>query len=743
MSDMDIFTDNLNPAQYTAVTHPSGPLLVVAGAGSGKTRVLTYRVAWLASQCGVEPARILAVTFTNKAADEMARRVHAQVQARVPVSTFHSWCLRVLREETAHIPYRPHFVVYDQSDQLTLIKDCMRRLNISERTIKPRAIAHAISNAKNRLMNAATFAAGVTQYHEEAIADVYDAYEAALRRANAMDFDDLLMQTVMLFTQNEAVLARHQQRYDHILIDEFQDTNHVQYTLAKLLAAPHSNISVVGDPDQSIYRFRGAEIRNILDFEKDYPDAKIVLLEQNYRSTATILQAANAVINENVDRKDKKLWTDKDGGVPVRIYRAQDEHDEAEFVAETLRNMVETQGMSLKECVVFYRVHALSRVMEDALRRAALPYVIVGDVSFYNRREIKDLIAYCRVIINPDDDVNIQRILNVPTRGIGANSRELIARHVRNTKCSWYAALCAAETIPHLNSTAARRIKDFVDIIEKLRTRRDALLPTQLLMAILEETQYIEKTCDSHDVQDRTRIENIKELISAAADYENTTAEEMPGIEHFLQDIALCSEIDAWNDTTDAVTLMTIHTAKGLEFPCVCIIGMEEDLFPHYNTRDNPVDVEEERRLCHVAMTRAEEKLIMTCAYHRTVFGQQKAREPSRFLHEIPDEFTDIHVSTKRDYFSPDYIPPLEAEPPSSRATTRRGGRKKSVSTAAANATDTAFTNGMHVMHSHFGKGRIESVLGSGEDARLTIVFDGRTAPKVLVAKYAKLTIIE
>lgn len=729
---MNTFKKELNPVQYEAVTHPSGPLLIVAGAGSGKTRILTYRVAWLSTEQGVPPSRILAVTFTNKAAREMARRVDALVNTYVPISTFHSYCLRVLREEQDVIPYNPHFVVYDQSDQITVVKDCMRRMSISERTLKPRLITHAISHAKNRLIDAQAFSKSVKTYQDEAIADVYQAYETALRRANAMDFDDLLMQTVILFQKNNNVLKRHQERFDHVLIDEFQDTNHVQYELAKMLAAPHRNISVVGDPDQSIYRFRGAEIRNILDFENDYSDAKVILLEQNYRSTTTILNAANAVINENTDRKEKKLWTENDEGTPVVIYRAQDEHDEARFIAENILRDVHTDGVSLNDIVIFYRLHALSRVIEEELRRAQIPYVIVGDVSFYSRREIKDIIAYCRVVVNPHDDVNIQRIINTPTRGIGASSRELIARHVRNTKFSWYTALKECNKINKLSKAAVRRIEKFLAMIDELNEMRHEMLPTELLTHILERTQYIEKTCDSRDVKDRTRIENIKELISAAADYENSSAEEKPGIEHFLQDIALASDIDGWNENVEAVTLMTIHNAKGLEFPSVCLVGMEEDLFPHYNTRDNPVDIEEERRLCHVAMTRAQKKLMMSCAYHRTVFGQQKVREPSRFLHEIPDEYTDIHISEKRDYFTreqggdeiTDSVAPVR----------KKKSKKKGGNT---------FSPGTNVIHSHFGKGVIESVMGNGEDARLTIAFEGRPAPKVLVAKYAKLKIIE
>ncbi len=720
---MSDFRKELNPVQYDAVTHPEGPLLIVAGAGSGKTRVLTYRVAYLATQ-GVHPSRILAVTFTNKAAGEMARRVDALVNAYVPVSTFHSFCLRVLRRENALIPYKPNFVVYDKSDQLTLIKECMRHLNINERHAKPKMFSNAIGRAKDKLKTAEEFAAGVNNYQDEAIANVYSEYEAALFKANAMDFDDLLMRCVKLFQSNEDVLERHQNRFDHMLIDEFQDTNHVQYCLTKLLVAKHHNICVVGDPDQSIYRFRGADIRHILDFEKDFKDTRVVLLEQNYRSTATVLNAANKVISVNTERTEKDLWTKSEPGAPICIFRASDEHEEAQFIAEHIAELLAADPeLSLNDIVVFYRVHALSRVLEDNFRHARLPHAIIGDVSFYNRREIKDIVAYLRVIANQADDVNFRRIINTPHRGIGATTQEMIARYARACNISLFEAAARANKISHLSPNARRKVASFMQLMKKLRKAKEKMLLTEFVNTVLDETHYIEEMCGSNDVQDRSRVENIRELISATAEYENTCPDERPTIEGFLHEVALTADIDNWNDTAEAVTLMTIHNAKGLEFPVVYIVGLEEDLFPHYNSLENPTDIEEERRLCYVAMTRAKKRLALSCAYHRTIFGQRKVREPSRFLSEIPDEFTDVRISERRDSFCVEEPPPVPRKP--------------------AVSGNGAYKIGTRVSHSHFGTGMIEAVSGKGESARLTIQFDSLPNPKVLVAKYAKLRMMK
>jgi len=726
------FEKGLNPVQYEAVTHGDGPLLIVAGAGSGKTRILTYRIAHLVAH-GIAPHRILAVTFTNKAADEMARRVDKLVQQYVPVSTFHSFCLRTLRQEIAHIPYQPNFVVYDKSDQVTLVKECMRHVNVTEKQLKPKAICTAISRAKDKLLAADQYAAAVSSYLDEVIGNVYKEYEAALRKANAMDFDDLLMQCVALFAQHPAVLATYHERFVHVLVDEFQDTNHAQYALMKQLVKPRRNISVVGDPDQSIYRFRGANIRNILDFEKDFKGARVIVLEQNYRSTATILAAANHVVAHNIERKEKKLWTKNDIGVPIQVYRAGDEHDEANHIVATIRRLQESGALaSLHDVVIFYRVHALSRVIEDTLRAARVPYVIVGDVSFYNRREIKDIVAYLRVVVNNADDVNVRRIVNVPARGIGETTQEAIARHARAQQLSFFGALEHTGDIAQLTAGTRRNITNFMKLLHGLQQQAATLRPTEMINQVIDQTGYLDALAGSEDMQDRARVENVRELISAAAEYEKSCPDERPDLQGFLQEIALTSELDKWNDTNAAVTLMTMHTAKGLEFPVVFMAGMEEDLFPHFNSLEDPTDVEEERRLCYVGMTRAEQRLTMTCAYHRTIFGQRKVREPSRFLSELPAEQIETQVSALHEELGA-----VETNGPV--YGTGRGAAGGAPYGAAAAPANGDYKPGQRVTHAHFGAGRIESVMGGGDDARLTIKFDSLPNPKVLVAKYAKL----
>jgi len=721
---MTDFKKELNPVQYKAVTHPDGPLLIVAGAGSGKTRVLTYRIAYLTTQ-GVQPSRILAVTFTNKAAGEMAKRVDKLVNAYVPVSTFHSFCLRVLRTENDRLPYANSFVVYDKSDQLTLIKDCMRRLNVSDKHTKPKMFANEFNHAKNKLITAAKFAEKIDDYKKEVVANVYKEYEAALLKANAMDFDDLIMQCVLLLQQNEDILKKYQNKFDHMLIDEFQDTNFAQYTLAKLLAKKHKNICVVGDPDQSIYKFRGADIKNILDFEHDFKNSKLITLEQNYRSTATVLNVANDIISNNTNRKEKKLWTENEEGAQICIYKAIDEHDEAEFVIDHIREqMREDPDLSLNDIVIFHRIHALTRVFEDHFRRERMSHIIIGDVGFYNRREIRDIVAYLRVIANQADDVNFKRIINTPHRGIGSTTQETIARYARSCNITLFEAADQAESISNLSKAAQRKIVKFMQLMNTFCKAKNKLTTTELVQKVIDEINYIEKVCSSNDLQDKTRVENIKELISAAAEYDNTSPDEKPSVEGFLHEVALTSDIDNWNDSEEAVTLMTIHNAKGLEFPVVYIVGMEENLFPHYNSSDDPTDIEEERRLCYVGMTRAKKRLSLSCAYHRTVFGQRKVREPSRFLGEIPDEFIEVRISEHRDSFGAEEVPPV---PKSKKSKAGKNG----------------YTVGNRIIHSHFGDGEIESITGSGDSARLTIQFDSLPNPKVLVAQYAKLRVLK
>jgi len=714
------FKKKLNPVQYKAVTYLDGPLLVIAGAGSGKTRILTHRVAYLASK-GIRPSRILAVTFTNKAAGEMAQRVDQLVNSYVPVSTFHSFCLRMLRTENEQISFNKNFVVYDKTDQLTLIKDCMRRQGVNEKHNKPKTFLSAICKAKNNLISADGLAEKADNYNDEAIANVYREYEATLIKANAMDFDDLIMKSVLLLKENEIVRKKYQNKFDHMLVDEFQDTNYAQYQLTKILSQKHQNICVVGDPDQSIYKFRGADITNILNFEKDFKMVKTILLEQNYRSTETILAAANDIISLNTERKEKKLWTENGKGDLITLYKAADEYDEAQFIIDDIKNKLKKNpNLTLDDIVIFYRIHALSRVLEEKLRKAKINYNIVGDISFYSRREIKDIVAYLKIIVNDADDISFKRIINVPHRGLGATTQEKIASYARTCDCSLAQAASQADTAGILSSAARKRIVEFNKLVKKIKKDSEDMLPTELINFVLDETKYIGKMCGSKDVQDRSRIENIRELVSAAAEYENSSPEERPTLEGFLQDISLISDLDAWNESAEAVALMTIHNAKGLEFPVVYIVGIEEEMFPHYNAIDNPESIEEERRLCYVGMTRAEKYLALSCAYHRTIFGQRKVREPSRFLSEIPDQHLNLQISGNRSKINED-------DSANNKIESGKGSGK--------------FVKGTRVSHSHFGKGIIESVIGKNEAARLTILFDSLPNPKVLVAKYAKLKV--
>lgn len=712
----------LNPAQLEAVTAPNGPQLVVAGAGSGKTRVLTYRIAYLVSQ-GVKPERILAVTFTNKAAREMKSRVEKLVGESVPISTFHSFCLKVLRANRAKLNYENGFVIYDQNDQLTLLKECMRRQDISDKHLKPAYFANMIGLAKDRLETAEKFARKAEkskEYMDELVAKVYKEYERELRRVRALDFDDLIMQTVLLFKRDPELLKKYQESFDYVLVDEYQDTNFAQYQLVKMLCQKHGNVFVVGDPDQSIYRFRGAEIGNIFAFEKDYPNAKKTVLERNYRSTSSILKAANDVIAHNQDRWEKVLKTENPEGKKVSFFSAKDEHEEAAEVARMIKKLLR-EGVKRRDMVVFYRVHLLSRLIEEEMVRNRIPCKLVGDVSFYNRREIKDLLAYMRAALNTFDDVSLRRVINSPTRGLGETTQEYLAGFAQTAGITFYEAVKQHRRIDRFTDGVHRKLDKFQSLIEELAEAQKTMLPTEFLDFILEKTEYIEKVCPGDDEADLDRRENIGELKSAVADYENTTTDEKASTEGFLNEVAITADIDKWNDETDVVTLMTIHNAKGLEFPVVFIVGMEEDLFPHINAKGLKDEIEEERRLCYVGMTRAKERLFLSCALKRAMFGQIQSRDPSRFLSEIKPSHVECRFSSRKTVLNEE-------------STTQQ------LPSRPAGTMDTGeLTVGMEVVHTHFGNGRITSISGEGESARLTIEFENLPAPKVLVAKYAKL----
>ncbi len=711
--------ENLNPAQREAVAAVDGPVLVVAGAGSGKTRVLTHRIAHLIRDVGVSPYSILAITFTNKAATEMKDRVAAlvgPVANDMWVSTFHSACARILRREAPKLGYRSSFSIYDESDALRLVTMCVKDLDMDPKRFPPRSIRATISNAKNELIDYETFAGSDSGFYHEKVADVYRLYQQRLVEASALDFDDILMLTVEVFQAFPEVLTTYQERFRYLLVDEYQDTNHAQYLFVKLLADVHRNVCVVGDQDQSIYRFRGADLRNIVEFERDYPDAKVVRLEQNYRSTQTILDAANAVIDHNRQRKPKRLWTDRGSGERIATYEGQDEHDEAAFVAEEVQ-LLEQRGIRLSDIAVFYRTNAQSRVLEELFVRFGLPYQVVGGLKYYDRREVKDVLSYLRAIVNPDDQVALKRIINVPKRSIGDTTVGHVDRHAQAAAIGFMEALRQAGDNARLTSRAQRSIAGFVELMDHLRQRAvDG--PRAAIEAVLDATGYMDMIRSERTIEALGRQENLEELVSAVAEFEETGpaslgAEqwaEMGGIDKlgmFLESVSLVTDVDAM-ENDEKVTLMTLHNAKGLEFPIVFITGMEDGVFPHMRALGDPDELEEERRLCYVGMTRAEDRLYLTRAWSRNLYGQNHYNGPSRFLSEIPDH---LMIETERD-------------------------RRRRSAAAEPKATVSAgeITVGDRVRHTHWGLGTVSEIAGGGDRAEAIVVFDDQGSKRLLLA---------
>jgi DNA helicase II / ATP-dependent DNA helicase PcrA len=632
-----VLLDSLNPTQLDAVEHTEGPLLILAGAGSGKTRVLTHRVAYLIDQGLAAPEEVLAITFTNKAAREMKDRVALLVgpdSRRMWVSTFHAFCARILRVHAEKLGYKREFTIYDGADQVRLVKRCIVELGKDPKRFNPRSFQAQISSAKNVLMAPDDFLRNTEGYIAENVAEVYDLYQMRLYENNAMDFDDLIMQTVALLELFPEVRERYQTRFKYIHVDEYQDTNHAQYRLVNILAAGHRNLCVVGDDDQSVYSWRGADIRNILDFERDYPEAKVVKLEQNYRSTQTILDAANAVVANNASRKAKELWTAGDEGERIRVFAASDEYAEARFVVSEVEQLIEG-GASPREISVFYRTNAQSRALEDVLVREGVPYQVVGGVRFYERAEIKDAMAYLSVISNPDDSVSLERIINVPKRGIGNTSVAKLQDYARRNGLSVYGALWEADAAG-LTGAAKKACRRVRELFEGLRVAAKEVPPAELIGAVLDESGYREELEAEDTVEAESRLENLEELINAAREYERVEPE--PTLEGFLQEQALYSDQDSLTSEGGSVTLMTLHNAKGLEFGHVFVVGMEEGTFPHARSLDEH-NLEEERRLAYVGITRARETLTLTHAKLRSSWGEREYRMPSRFLSEIPDEY--------------------------------------------------------------------------------------------------------
>ncbi len=741
MTEIDPLLEGLNPQQTEAVTHTGGPLLVVAGAGSGKTRVLTRRIAYLMSRRNVAPYQILAITFTNKAAGEMKERVAdlvGPIAKSMWVSTFHSACVRILRQEATRLGYSNSFSIYDSADSQRLITIVAKELNLDPKRYPARQFQSMISNAKNELLGPQDYLNAASNQFEQVVADVYAIYQQRLIRANAMDFDDLILKTVEVLQRYPEAKARFRSRFRHVLVDEYQDTNHAQYILVKELVGtelegqPPAELCVVGDADQSIYGFRGATIRNIMQFELDYPNAQTVLLEQNYRSTQNILNAANAVITKNESRKEKNLWSDAGSGAPLTGYVAESEHDEANFIADEIRSL-QREGVSTPgDTAIFYRTNAQSRVFEEVFMRNALPYKVVGGLRFYERREVKDLLAYLRVLANVEDEISLRRIINVPKRGIGDTSLDYVNEFARNNNISFWQGLLRCNEIGSVPARAALAISEFTSMVSALAVLVEAKTkPSVIVEAALEQSGLLKELADSTDPQDEVRVENLKELVAVSMEYEERPFEELGEDEEislagFLEKVSLVADADEIPEGEDhggVVTMMTLHTAKGLEFPTVFLTGMEDGIFPHSRTLGEKDEIEEERRLAYVGLTRARQRLYISRAEYRSTWGAPNYNPPSRFLDEIPEEVIEWR-NEGRSSLSPSFVTRSRvATTPPPRAT-----GKKSVAMELA--------VGERVSHDTFGLGTVVAVAGAGDKAEATINF-GQYGEKRLLLRYA------
>ncbi|QWU15796.1 DNA helicase PcrA [Paenibacillus sophorae] len=770
----------LNPPQRQAVEATDGPLLIMAGAGSGKTRVLTHRIAWLIANRKAPPWAILAITFTNKAAREMQERVSKLVGPEgrdIWVSTFHSMCVRILRKDIERIGFTSNFSILDSTDQLSVIRACMKELNIDTKKFEPKAVQSMISTAKNELVTPAQYEMKIGDYFEGLVAKIYTMYQKKLKSNNSLDFDDLIMTTIQLFKEVPEVLDFYQRKFKYIHVDEYQDTNRAQYMLCRMLADSHHNICVVGDSDQSIYRWRGADITNILNFEEDYPEAKVILLEQNYRSTSNILNAANGVIALNTGRKPKKLWTDSEEGPKIKVYRADSEHDEGYFVSGEISKNVK-KGKSYQDHAILYRTNAQSRVIEEILIKSDIPYQIVGGIKFYDRKEIKDLLAYLRLLSNPDDDISLTRVINVPKRGLGDTTVAKLADAAASRGVSIFRVL---ETVDDLGFAGRTRngLVEFYDMILALHRMVEFLSVTELTEKVLEMSQYKLELQKENTIESRSRLENIDEFLSVTMEFEKNNEDK--SLVSFLTDLALIADIDSMNDAdedrSDAVVLMTMHSAKGLEFSVVFIVGMEEGVFPHSRAFQDNDELEEERRLAYVGITRAEKQLFLSCARARTLFGRTTANPPSRFLDEIPEELKEDTVMTHdrfrrgseaggayggrgfgaggRSNFGGGRGGAAASSPGAaagyggasasaaagrSRVTVTSGGAAARPASGGASAD---FKAGDKVSHGKWGVGTIVAVKGSGNDMELQIAFPAPVGVKRLLAGFAPITKVE
>ncbi|MFZ1729136.1 MAG: UvrD-helicase domain-containing protein [Bacteroidota bacterium] len=740
------FLDKLNPVQRDAVQTIEGPVMIVAGAGSGKTRVLTYRIAFLLQQ-GVPAHNILALTFTNKAAREMRERIETVVPGeaaqRIWMGTFHATFARLMRRDADRIGFHRNFSIYDTEDSLGVIKGIMKDFDINSQQVSPTAVRHAISSAKNRMMSPADLANKAFEIFEQKVADVFAEYVKRLRASNAMDFDDLILHPIRLFDSNPEVLERYQQQFRYILIDEYQDTNQAQYQIVRRLADAHQNICVVGDDAQSIYAFRGADIRNILEFEKHFGNTRIFRLEQNYRSTKNILTGADSVIKHNKKQIAKTLWTDNEAGEPITVLETADEGEEAHKLVTCIQDEARRRKLQLNDFAILYRTNAQSRAIEDAMRRNSIPYAIVGGIEFYRRKEIKDVLGYLRLIVNPDDDDAVLRVINYPTRGIGQTSITRLRNYAIDEGVPMFVAAINVASAPGMTGSAIKRVEEFVRLIQKYASLRREISAGELISSLIDELGLISAFKNEGTSEARMRIDNLQELLSAIADF--VTDDGQNSLEAFLEQASLVADIDNLDQERNAVTMMTLHAAKGLEFPVIFLVGMEEGLFPSSMAIERD-EVEEERRLCYVGMTRAMQKLYMTHARSRARWGERLEQVPSRFLDEIDASVVQRDSTRRRSAtggtaFSgasfggngrPIKSPPRKSNTPKNSEYSQLGGGE------SYSQVDGDIGVGSTVIHATFGRGKLQSIQGAGDSARCVVLFDS-VGKKTLVLKFAGL----
>ena len=760
---MQNLIEGLNDKQKEAVLATEGPCLVIAGAGSGKTKVLTHKIAYLISEKNVKPYNILAITFTNKAASEMKQRVEkivGDVAQEMWMGTFHSICVRILRRFIDRIGFDTSFLIFDTSDQKTVVKECLKALNIDDKTFSDRSVLSEISNAKNEMLTPKAYQAKYAgEFRKEKIGQVYELYQKRLRENNAIDFDDIINYAIDILSENPDVLQYYTEKFKYVLVDEYQDTNKAQFTLVTILASRYGNITVVGDNDQGIYSFRGADISNILNFEKDFPGTKIIKLEQNYRCTGNILKAANAVIKHNENKYEKKLWTENEEGSLPCLYQAEDEYDEANYVVKQIEHLKTEEYLKPKDFVILYRMNAQSRAIEDILRRENIPYKIVGGLKFYERKEIKDTIAYLRLIHNTSDNLSLKRIINEPKRGIGKTSLDKIQEISDRTGTSMY------EIIKHAEEFELNRVKanaeEFINLIEELRLKKQELSISELLKEVLNKSGYTRALELENTVEAETRMQNLEEFLTVAIEFEEESADNT--LPEFLESITLSSDVDEMQDEDNTVTLMTLHSAKGLEFPVVFLVGMEEGIFPGYKSIGEPKELEEERRLFYVGITRAKQFLHLTCAKHRTIFGSTSYNAVSRFIKEIPDNLLDGVVNNDQEEKFNDMSYNWEyGKTSAGKVTTYKFDEAKteikpkstyqfrtaesflsslSQKQASSEVDITKYKEGMRIYHKKFGEGIIQKIEAEGDDYKLDIQFD-KSGHKRLMAKFANLEII-